>query len=241
MARWEGHERSVWSVDTGPGIVPIRYVASGGADRLSFLWTLGRGKPLRAFVGHLGEINCVKFHPNTCMVGTASSDRTCRLFDVRVGRSVRILGASAGGLDELAFSADGRFVATADMAGIVSVWDIPSGKMAGSVAVGSSSSSSSSSSSFSSVSRGQAPVITSLSFSLPPLCTTSPRDMVLAASTTDSDHALVVWDMASIFEQGGERRDARGATPVTFRTRSTGLLTSRFTDRNLLVCGGAMR
>ena len=43
------------------------------------------------FAGHLADITCTRFHPNSNYVATGSSDRTIRLWDVLTGNCVRIL------------------------------------------------------------------------------------------------------------------------------------------------------
>ena len=42
------------------------------------------------FSGHLADVTCTRFHPNSNYVATGSSDRTIRLWDVLSGNCVRI-------------------------------------------------------------------------------------------------------------------------------------------------------
>lgn len=55
------------------------------------LWATDHYQPLRMFAGHLADITCTRFHPNSNYVVTGSSDRTIRLWDVLTGNCVRIL------------------------------------------------------------------------------------------------------------------------------------------------------
>lgn len=48
-------------------------------------------QPLRIFSGHLSDVTCTRFHPNSNYVATGSADRTIRLWDVLNGNCVRIL------------------------------------------------------------------------------------------------------------------------------------------------------
>jgi WD40 repeat protein len=58
---------------------------------LCSLWATDHYQPLRMFAGHLADITCTRFHPNSNYVATGSSDRTIRLWDVLTGNCVRIL------------------------------------------------------------------------------------------------------------------------------------------------------
>ena len=42
------------------------------------------------FAGHLADITCTRFHPNSNYVATGSADRTIRVWDVLTGNCVRI-------------------------------------------------------------------------------------------------------------------------------------------------------
>ena len=68
------------------------YFASASHDGTATLWSLEYASPLRRFVGHLSDVDTVRFHPNGLMVATGSLDRSVRLWDVRSGSCVRVLG-----------------------------------------------------------------------------------------------------------------------------------------------------
>jgi WD40 repeat protein len=55
---------------------------------------------------------CVRFHPNSLYIATGSSDWTARLWDVQRGTSVRVFIGHQGIVSTLAFSPDGRYLAT---------------------------------------------------------------------------------------------------------------------------------
>ena len=55
------------------------------------LWATDHYQPLRMFAGHLADITCTRFHPNSNYVATGSADRTIRLWDILTGNCVRIL------------------------------------------------------------------------------------------------------------------------------------------------------
>lgn len=56
----------------------------------SRLWATDHYQPLRIFAGHLADVTCTRFHPNSNYIATGSADRTVRLWDVLNGNCVRI-------------------------------------------------------------------------------------------------------------------------------------------------------
>lgn len=61
-----------------------------GLCNANSLWATDHYQPLRIFSGHLADVTCTRFHPNSNYVATGSSDRTIRLWDVLTGNCVRI-------------------------------------------------------------------------------------------------------------------------------------------------------
>ena len=125
------------------------YFASASHDGTATLWSTEYASPLRRFVGHLSDVDTVRFHPNGLMVATGSLDRSVRLWDVRSGSCVRVLGRAhqhssrgsasggsgghLGGVTALAFSPNGQFLVSGGQDTQLCVWDLPAGKMLTSV------------------------------------------------------------------------------------------------------------
>jgi transcription initiation factor TFIID subunit 5 len=55
----------------------------------------------------------VRFHPNSLYLATGSSDWTARLWDVQKGTCIRAFLGHQGNISTMAFSPDGRYLATA--------------------------------------------------------------------------------------------------------------------------------
>eukprot|EP00494_Astrolonche_serrata_P006509 UN06533 len=76
------------------------------------------------FVGHRSDVECVKFHPNCNYIGTGSSDRTCRLWDIQTGNLVRLYVGHNNRVNTVAFSPNGKYIASGSDDGDIFVWDI---------------------------------------------------------------------------------------------------------------------
>ena len=78
--------------------------------------------------GHLDFSFAAAWHPNGCVFATGNQDTTTRLWDVRhLGQSLAVLRGRMGAIRSLRFSADGRFLAAAEPADFVHVYDASSG------------------------------------------------------------------------------------------------------------------
>ena len=79
--------------------------------------------------GHLNGLTDIAFHPEGKWLASAGRDTTVRLWDVESGKLLKELGQPRGGqfkdwIHAVAFSADGRHLAAADMAGQVHVYTL---------------------------------------------------------------------------------------------------------------------
>ncbi len=125
VVAYRGHQNPVWDVDWSHlGI----YFTTASRDRTARLWSTDRTSALRIYAGHSSDVDvstmiccslsethvkqCVRFHPNSLYVATGSSDWTARLWDVQRGTSVRVFTGHQGVVSTLAFSPDGRYLAT---------------------------------------------------------------------------------------------------------------------------------
>ncbi|OAI48325.1 hypothetical protein AYO44_07410 [Planctomycetaceae bacterium SCGC AG-212-F19] len=88
------------------------------------------GKKLRELTpGHHNGATDVAFHPGGKFLASTGRDTVIRIWNVADGKLVKELGKPRGGqfkdwFHALAFSADGRWLAAADMAGLVHLWSI---------------------------------------------------------------------------------------------------------------------
>jgi WD40 repeat protein len=88
------------------------------------------GKKVRELTpGHLNGATDVVFHPDGKHLASAGRDTTVRIWNVASGTMVKELSKPRGGqfkdwIHALSFSADGLWLAAADMAGAVQVWSL---------------------------------------------------------------------------------------------------------------------
>ncbi|XP_006831372.1 PREDICTED: transcription initiation factor TFIID subunit 5 isoform X2 [Chrysochloris asiatica] len=195
------------------------YGASFSPDRL---WATDHYQPLRIFAGHLADVNCTRFHPNSNYVATGSADRTVRLWDVLNGNCVRIFTGHKGPIHSLTFSPNGRFLATGATDGRVLLWDIGHGLMVGEL-------------------KGHTQTVCSLRFS---------RDGEILASGS-MDNTVRLWDAIKAFEdlETDDFTTATGHINLpensqelllgTYMTKSTPVVHLHFTRRNLVLAAGA--
>jgi WD40 repeat protein len=110
-------------------------LASGGEDCSIALWDVGRGKQVRRLEGLKDPVGHLLFSPDGSVLasaayaGGAPGERGVRLWDVATGRPLRHLDDPCTS-PELAFTADGRFLAVAQayVGQGVRVYDVATGK-----------------------------------------------------------------------------------------------------------------
>lgn len=86
------------------------------------------GKTITSLVGHLDFSFASAWHPDGLTFATGNQDKTCRIWDVRnLSKSVAALKGNLGAIRSIRYSSDGRFMAMAEPADFVHVYDAKSG------------------------------------------------------------------------------------------------------------------
>lgn len=132
----------VWEVSSGAqrlvcahgreGVVGVAFspdgklLASGGGndkDKIGTvkLWDAGTGAELATLPGHQALVTSVTFSPNSQLVASSSHDGTVRLWNAQSGKLQKtfVLSEGFGCIGDVAFSSDGRHLATANGNGTI--------------------------------------------------------------------------------------------------------------------------
>ncbi|XP_047174493.1 uncharacterized WD repeat-containing protein C2A9.03-like isoform X2 [Vigna umbellata] len=90
------------------------------------------GKITGSLKGHLDYSFASAWHPDGRILATGNQDTTCRLWDIRnLSQSMAVLKGRMGAIRALRFTSDGRFLAMAEPADFVHVYDSRSGYVEG--------------------------------------------------------------------------------------------------------------
>ncbi|XP_043702461.1 uncharacterized WD repeat-containing protein C2A9.03-like [Telopea speciosissima] len=86
------------------------------------------GKTVMPLCGHLDFSFASAWHPDGHTFATGNQDKTCRIWDARnLSKSVAVLKGKLGAIRSIRFSSDGQFMAMAEPADFVHVFDVKNG------------------------------------------------------------------------------------------------------------------
>ncbi|XP_015959157.1 uncharacterized WD repeat-containing protein C2A9.03 isoform X2 [Arachis duranensis] len=86
------------------------------------------GKTITQLCGHLDYSFASAWHPDGRIFATGNQDKTCRVWDVRnLSKSVAVLKGNLGAIRSIRFTSDGQFMAMAEPADFVHVFDAKRG------------------------------------------------------------------------------------------------------------------
>ncbi|XP_021775272.1 uncharacterized WD repeat-containing protein C2A9.03-like isoform X1 [Chenopodium quinoa] len=86
------------------------------------------GKVVGTLKGHMDYSFASAWHPDGRILATGNQDTTCRLWDIRnMSQSLEVLKGRMGAIRALKFTSDGRFMAMAEPADFVHIFDTQSG------------------------------------------------------------------------------------------------------------------
>ncbi len=147
----QGHSNNVESVAFSPD---GRTLASGSVDGTIKLWYTAGGKLLRTLEGHSAMVHSVAFSPNGRTLASGNLDNTIKpwnastdasqyaphvgivkldnnitLWDAATGKLLRTLQGHSDAVESVAFSPDGRTLASGSDDKTIKLWDAASGKL----------------------------------------------------------------------------------------------------------------
>jgi len=105
-----------------------RAICVVGDDTEGYIYDLGSGKKVLSLKGHYDYSFAAAWHPDGNIIATGNQDKTTRLYDLRQpSQSFALLKAHIGAVRSLRFSPDGAFLAVAEPADYVTLYDMASG------------------------------------------------------------------------------------------------------------------
>ncbi|RHZ79609.1 hypothetical protein Glove_143g62 [Diversispora epigaea] len=95
-----------------------------GDDTDSVVVSADSGKPIATLKGHIDFSFACCWSPDGKIIATGNQDKTTRLYDTRnMSKAFNVLGARIGAVRSLHFSEDGRYLAMAEPADFVHIFD----------------------------------------------------------------------------------------------------------------------
>lgn len=135
--RLSGHSDYVHDVEYAPGGELLASASKDGTVRLWDVATPHRPRPLAVLAGHTGEVVALAFAPGGRRLASGGDDGTIRLWDVPAARPLTApttvrplmtLPAADGAVHALAYTPDGRFLATGGGTGVITLRDAATGR-----------------------------------------------------------------------------------------------------------------
>ncbi len=124
-----GHKGSVSSVSFSPD---RNSLASVGDDGEIWLWNLAMPKPLGKLIGKdKGWLKTVTFSPDGKSLAWAGMNQEVRLWDIVNQQPLKSLIGHEEGISAVAFSFDGKLIASTDQSGAIRLWYTDNGKLVG--------------------------------------------------------------------------------------------------------------
>ncbi|KAF7824656.1 WD40 repeat-containing protein HOS15-like [Senna tora] len=111
--------------------------ATCSKDTFIYVCKIGKNQPLRAFAGHQGEVNCVRWDPTSSFLASCSNDKTAKIWSMICHRYIRDLREHSMGVFSIRWSPCGPgtnnpnhklTLASASFDKTVKLWDIEHGK-----------------------------------------------------------------------------------------------------------------
>ncbi|XP_052166508.1 uncharacterized WD repeat-containing protein C2A9.03-like [Oryza glaberrima] len=120
--------RFPWAVNHTSLSPDGKLVAIVGDNPEGLIVDTNSGKTVHELRGHLDYSFASAWNPDGWTFATGNQDKTCRIWDIRnLSKSVAVLGGNMGAIRSIRYTSDGRFLAMAEPADFVHIFDVGSG------------------------------------------------------------------------------------------------------------------
>jgi len=120
VMKYQNINYSIWDLAFTKNETSFLTVGSGG---FGTLWYTERPLPVRFFIGHIYDVNTIKWHPDMNFLVTGSDDKTVRLWDIRIKKSIGKIFFE-GKVNSLDFSPDGSKLLIGGTSCVVNIFDM---------------------------------------------------------------------------------------------------------------------
>ncbi|KMZ60691.1 transducin family protein / WD-40 repeat family protein [Zostera marina] len=112
--------------------------ASGSTDHMIYVCKIGENRPIKAFSGHQGEVNAIKWDPTGSLLASCSDDRTAKIWSLKYDNCVHNLTDHEKEIYTIKWSPTGPdtcnpnqklILASASFDSIIKLWDAELGKL----------------------------------------------------------------------------------------------------------------
>lgn len=106
-------------------------LASGSFDKTVAIFTLDRDRLNKenTFKGHQGSVDQLCWHAtNPDLLSTASGDKTCRIWDVRIGKTASVINTKGDNIN-ITWAPDGKTIAVGNKEDLITFIDTRTNKI----------------------------------------------------------------------------------------------------------------
>ncbi|KAF8026389.1 hypothetical protein BT93_F3005 [Corymbia citriodora subsp. variegata] len=122
------HFRFPWPVNHTSLSPDGKLLVVVGDDPDGILVDAETGKTIMPLSGHLDFSFASEWHPDGVTFATGNQDKTCRIWDIRnLSKSSAVLKGNLGAIRSIRYTSDGRYMAMAEPADFVHVYDTKTG------------------------------------------------------------------------------------------------------------------